>query len=117
MTDGMTSVALDAVCVELEGAIVAGFGVHRRQNTFDAVDTRTGEPLRGKIESTPAAVERWVGRFPGRVVHVAVEACTGWLFVAQALERAGAVAHLAEPVARASNKQALPRRRSRQLPG
>jgi hypothetical protein len=76
----------------------AGFDVHRRQITFDAVDTETGEVLRGKIDSTPAAVEAWVGRFPGRVVHVAVEACTGWLFVARALERCGAVTHLAEPV-------------------
>jgi transposase len=31
-------------------------------------------------------------------VHVAIEACSGWLFVARALERAGAVAHLAETV-------------------
>ena len=98
MTDGMTSVALDAACIELQGAIVAGFDVHRRQITFDALDTRTGEVLRGKIDSTPAAVEQWVARFPGREVHVAVEACTGWLFVARALERCGAVTHLAEPI-------------------
>jgi transposase len=31
-------------------------------------------------------------------VHVALEACTGWLFVSRAVERVGAVAHLAEPV-------------------
>jgi transposase len=31
-------------------------------------------------------------------MHVAVEACTGWLFVCDALAAAGAVAHLAEPV-------------------
>jgi transposase len=54
--------------------------------------------LRGQIESTPAAVEQWVARFSGRVIHVAVEACTGWLFVCRALERCGAVAHLAEPM-------------------
>jgi hypothetical protein len=59
---------------------------------------RTGEVSRGQIESTPAAVEEWVAGFPGRVVHVAVEACTGWLFVCRALERLGAIAHLAEPV-------------------
>ena len=29
---------------------------------------------------------------------MAVEACTGWLFVSQALDRAGAIAHLAEPI-------------------
>ncbi len=32
------------------------------------------------------------------MVHVVVEACTGWLFVCRALERVGAIAHLAEPV-------------------
>ena len=83
---------------EAPGAIVAGFDVHRRQITVDALDTVTGEVWRGQIESSEAAVEEWVARFPGRVVHVAVEACTGWLFVCRALERCGAVAHLAEPV-------------------
>jgi transposase len=79
-------------------AIVAGFDVHRRQITFDALDTVTGEVSRGRIEATPAAVGRWAQRFGGREVHVAVEACTGWLFVCDALVAAGAVAHLAEPV-------------------
>jgi transposase len=83
---------------EEPGTIVAGFDVHRRQITIDALDTATGEVLRGQIESTPAAVEQWVAGFPGRIVHVAVEACTGWLFVCRALERLGAYAHLAEPV-------------------
>jgi hypothetical protein len=54
--------------------------------------------MRGRIDATPAAVKRWAARFDGREVHVAVEACTGWLFVCDALAAAGAVAHLAEPV-------------------
>jgi transposase len=78
--------------------IVAGFDVHRAQITFDALDTETGEVTRGRIDATPAAVERWMSRFERREVHVALEACTGWLFVSRAVERAGAVAHLAEPV-------------------
>ena len=103
MSDGMTSVALDAaprsasgfVLGVAPGVIVAGFDVHRRQITFDAVDTVTGEVWRGQIESSSPSVEEWVGRFGGRVLHVAVEACTGWLFVCRALERCGAVPHLA----------------------
>jgi transposase len=79
-------------------AIVAGFDVHRRRITFDALDTETGEVIRGRIESTAAAVRAWVRRFRGCDVRVAVEACTGWLFVCDALAGAGAVAHLAEPV-------------------
>ena len=78
-------------------AIGAGFDVHRRQITFDALDTETGEVTRGRIDATPAAVGAWVGRFEGGV-EVAVEACTGWLFVCDALVAAGATAHLAEPV-------------------
>ena len=57
-------------------AIVAGFDVHRRQITFDALDTETGELSRGRIDSSPAAVLLWSERWGGREVHVAVEACT-----------------------------------------
>jgi transposase len=78
-------------------AIVAGFDVHRAQITFDALDQENGEVHCGRIAATPEAVEQWVARFPGRGVEVAVEACTGWLFVCEALRAAGAVAHLAEP--------------------
>jgi hypothetical protein len=66
VSDGKASVALDAARgpagAPLQGAIVAGFDVHRRQITFDAVDTETGEVLCGKIDSTPVAVEEWVAR-------------------------------------------------------
>jgi transposase len=79
-------------------AIVAGFDVHRAQITFDALNQETGEVLRGRIGATPEAVVEWVGRLPGEQIDVAVEACTGWLFVCEALREAGAAAHLAEPV-------------------
>ena len=79
-------------------AIVAGFDVHRAQITFDALDTESGEVSRGRIDATPAAVTRWTGRSDCGEVHVAVEACAGWLFVCDALVAAGAVPHLAEPV-------------------
>jgi hypothetical protein len=32
-------------------AIVAGFDVHRAQITFDALDTQTGEVMRGRIDA------------------------------------------------------------------
>ena len=101
MNDGMSSVAQNAAGVispRLAGAIIAGFDVHLRQITFDCLDSETGEVWRGRIGSSPSAVEEWVERFCGREVHVAMEACTGWLFVAQAITRAGGVAHLAETV-------------------
>src|SRR3954451_17762135 len=88
--------------------VTAGFDVHRAQITFDAFDEDTGELTSGRIEATPAAVIDWVGRFPGRDVQVALEACTGWYFVARAIAAAGATPHLAEVVetaARRGNKR------------
>ena len=41
-------------------AIVAGFDVHRRQITFDALDTETGEVSRGRIDATAPAVDHVV---------------------------------------------------------
>ena len=43
------------------------------------------------------AVGEWVGQFAGEQVQVAVEACTGWLFVYEVLAGAGVMVHLAEP--------------------
>jgi transposase len=77
--------------------VFAGLDVHRAQITFDALDTETGEVQRGRIDAAPGAVVAWTRQFSGRELHVALEATTGWLFVCRALERAGAVAHLAEP--------------------
>jgi transposase len=77
--------------------VVAGFDLHRTQITYEALDRETGELLRGRIRAAPDAVSEWVARFPAREVHVAVEACTGWWFVHQALLAAGAICHLAEP--------------------
>jgi GNAT superfamily N-acetyltransferase len=80
-------------------AIVGGFDIHRRQVTFDYLDTVTGQVRRGRI--SPACREtlrRWLERFAGRAdVTFAVEGCTGWLFVVEELQRAGITALLAEP--------------------
>jgi hypothetical protein len=76
-------------------AIVAGFDVHRAQITFDALDPETGEVERGRIPATPEAVREWTGRFAGEEVHVAVEACTGWLFVCEAQARPPLLPHAA----------------------
>lgn len=80
-------------------AIVGAFDVHRGQLTYDYVSTETGEVLRGEIR--PADRQRlrvWLARFEReKEVVFAVEACTGWRYVVEELERAGCEAHLAEP--------------------
>ena len=79
--------------------IVGGLDIHRKQITFDYLDTETGQVRRGQI--SPADREHlraWLARFAGREdVAFAVEGCTGWRYVAEELAAAGVAAHLAEP--------------------
>src|SRR4051812_22887776 len=78
-------------------AILAGFDVHRAQITFDALNTETGEVLRGRLRADREAVGAWVGQFAGEHVEVAVEACTGWLFVYEVLAGGGGMGAPARP--------------------
>lgn len=80
-------------------SIVGGFDIHRRQITFDYLDTDSGEISRGKIiPADRRHVREWLARFQGRHdVAFALEGCTGWRFVVEELDRAGIDAHLAEP--------------------
>jgi transposase len=79
--------------------IVGGLDIHRKQITFDYLDTGTGQVQRGQI--SPADREHlraWLARFNGTEdVAFAVEGCTGWRYVAEELAAAGVAAHLAEP--------------------
>ena len=79
--------------------IVGGLDFHRKQLTFDYLDTVTGEVGRGQI--APADREHlraWLARFAGRDdVAFAVEGCTGWRYVAEELAAAGIAAHVGEP--------------------
>jgi len=78
--------------------IVGGFDVHRRQITFDYLDSETGEVNRGRIiPATRESLRQWLTRFEEDKATFAVEGCTGWRFVVEELERAGIKAHLAEP--------------------
>src|SRR5258708_25829893 len=80
-------------------AIVGGFDIHRRQVTFDYLDTVTGQVRRGRIEPACRQVLRaWLGRVAGRDdVTFAGGGCTGGPFVGEGLQRAGVTAGLAEP--------------------
>jgi len=79
--------------------IIGGLDIHRKQLTFDYLDTVTGEVKRGQIIPADRAHLRvWLARFAGRDdVAFAMEGCTGWRYVAEELAAAGVMAHLAEP--------------------
>ena len=81
-------------------SIVGGLDIHRKQITFDYADTVTGEVFCGQVAAADRArLRAWLA---GRFEHpedaaFAVEACTGWRYVAEELAAAGIAVHLAEP--------------------
>jgi hypothetical protein len=89
--------------------IVMGLDQHRGQITAEWIETVTGEVSRARV--APAhrePVRRFVERFRGAELEVALEATTGWRFVVEELRAIGAGVHLAEPAetaARRGNKK------------
>jgi hypothetical protein len=71
--------------------IVGGLDIHRKQITFDYLDTATGEVRRGQIAPADRAhLSAWLARFAGRDdAAFALEGCTGWRYVAEELAAAG----------------------------
>jgi len=78
--------------------IVGGLDVHRAQITFDYVDLRTGEEVRGQIRpATREEVRSFLAGLGTKNAAFALETTTGWRFIVEELRRAGMEAHLAEP--------------------
>ena len=89
--------------------IVMGIDQHRGQITGEWLDTVKGEVQRARVAPADrSAVRKFLQRFRGLELEVALEATTGWRFVVEELRRVGAVVHLAEPAetaARRGNKK------------
>jgi transposase len=82
-----------------------GLDQHRAQITAEWIDTSTGEISRSRV--APAhreSVGRFLARFDGPELEVALEATTGWRFVVEELQRVGARVHLAEPAETAARR-------------
>ena len=79
-------------------SLVMGLDQHRAQITAEWIDTVTGEISRARVAPADrVGVRRFLARFEGEALEVALEATTGWRFVVDELERVGAEVHLAEP--------------------
>ena len=81
-------------------SIVGGLDIHRKQITFDYLDTATGEVQRGQITPADRAhLAAWLARRfrGGQDADFALEGCTGWRYVAEELAAAGIGAHVGEP--------------------
>jgi hypothetical protein len=80
-------------------SIVGGLDIHRKQLTFDYLDTVTGQAVRGQVALADREhLRAWLARFAGcDGAAFAVEGCTGWRYAAEELAAAGIAVHLAEP--------------------
>jgi transposase len=83
-------------------SIIGAFDVHRRQLTFDYIDTDTGAWRRGRIVPADRAhLRAWLAGLRddggGNGGEFALEGCTGWRYVVEELRAAGFSPHLAEP--------------------
>src|SRR3954464_9141256 len=82
-----------------------GLDQHRAQITADWLDTDSGEVSRARVAPADrGGVRRFLERFAGRELEVALEATTGWRFVVEELQRAGATVRLAEPAETAARR-------------
>jgi len=63
-------------------SIVGAFDVHRRQLTFEYLDTVSGELKRGRVMPADRPhLRAWLARFAGQDdVQFTLEGCTGWRY-------------------------------------
>ena len=94
-------------------SIVMGLDQHRGQITAEWIETATGEVSRARV--APAhrePVARFLGRFGGVDLDVALEATTGWRFVVEEIRAVGGRAHLAEPAETSARRGSKKRAKS-----
>ena len=78
--------------------IVGGLDIHRAQITYDYLDLRTGEEVRGVIKpATREAFAAFLDTIGRKKAAFALEGTTGWRFVVEELRARQMEAHLAEP--------------------
>jgi transposase len=88
-----------------EMSIVMGVDQHRAQVSAEWIDLETGEVSRARVRPADrAGVRRFLARFAGQQLEVALEATTGWRFFVEELRAVGAVVHLAEPAETAARR-------------
>src|SRR5205085_5622550 len=79
-------------------ALVMGMDQHRAQISAEWIDIVTAEIFRARIAPADrTGVRKFLERFAGADLEVALEATTGWRFLVEELQRVGAEVHLAEP--------------------
>jgi transposase len=75
-------------------SLVMGMDQHRAQISAEWIDTITGEISRARVAPADrAGVRKFLARFKGEDLEVALEGTTGWRFLVEELQRVGADVH------------------------
>jgi transposase len=89
--------------------LYAGIDIHKRVFQAVVLDAETGEPRESRFEPSREQLGDWAIEWQGKLAAVAIEATTGWRWVARELAQRGFEVHLIDP-GRASALQGRRRR-------
>jgi transposase len=78
-------------------SLYAAIDIHKHVFQAAVVDSESGEVTEARFAATREKLEDWAMRWQGRVEAVAVEATTGWRWVAQELQKRGFEVQLVDP--------------------
>ena len=77
--------------------LYAGIDIHKRVFQWWCSDPETGELSESRFEPSRARLGDWAMEWQGKLAAVAIEATTGWRWVARELEAKGFEVHLVDP--------------------
>ncbi len=89
--------------------LYAGIDIHKQVFQAAVLDPETGELRESRFAATREKLDDWAMQWQGRLAAVAIEATTGWRWVARELQQRGLEVHLVDP-GRASALQGRRRR-------
>src|SRR5206468_7565713 len=77
--------------------LYAGIDIHKAVFQVVVLDPDSGELSESRFEPSRERLDDWAIEWKGRLAAVAIEATTGWRWVARQLEAAGFEVHLVDP--------------------
>ena len=77
--------------------LYAGIDIHKAVFQVVVLDPDSGELSESRFEPSRERLDEWAIEWKGRLAAVAIEATTGWRWVARQLEADGFEVHLVDP--------------------
>jgi transposase len=97
---GRDSVAASSIPIDEGGPnemVYAAIDIHKRVFQVAVLDADSGELVQERLAATREALDDWATRWTGKLEAVALEATTGWRWVARELQARGVDVRLCDP--------------------